>query len=275
MARQLIIIGSILWVGFILGCGGQTIPSKPAEFEGPCSITLIRIPQGKQMIGTDNSRAESYEHPATVFVLDYVLYMGATEVTFGQYREVMGSLPEGIFREECDMNTPAYVGYEEAVAFCRAYAVLLEQATREKWKCRLPTEAEWEYAACYGRDWREDWWPTEKELDRLAYYGGGAFRDEEKYPQDVGFMEPSPLGLYDMFGNEFEFCDGWLTESVVTMLQQRKDKPNSPSRSDGPRGNWRPMRGGDNWSPAEDCRPSRRHGWEESVHAGFRIVALP
>jgi len=264
------------------GCGVSGLQSYPGTIE--CGgVTLILVPKGERVIGTNNSRAMPQERPACLYRLDKVLYIGQTEVTVAQCRALLHGIPF----EDLPLDAPALVEWKEAKKFCARFQDLLEHETGRRWEVRLPWEAEWEYAARYGRPPMEDWWPTAigegwfgEENYGLWDHAWFAANSEGKLVHPVAQKKPNPLGLYDMLGNVPEWCEGYLTTSVTTMLKEmgKPDSAFSPQSSyyygaDG--FNWlcRPARGdGGLCATEDDCRPSSRMPHST---VGFRIVALP
>ena len=272
----------LIALALVLG-GCVTSPRRDLSPSIRCKgITLILVPQGERIIGTNNSRALPWERPAIRFRLDYPLYIGMTEVTVGQFHALMGTRAHPIdtpgpyyvrprFRDDLAANTPAFCSWEHAVYFCKRLEKVLAKQTGRRWECRLPREAEWEYAAVFGHPADQEWWPREHELYGYEVYDHGG-PDARKGFQPVATKKPNALGLYDMLGNWDEWCDGRLTESVTTMVSDgwRADCPKSLLwASQGPR----PSRGGSFVSGVEDCRPSRRSG--SHAPTGFRVAALP
>ena len=134
----------------------------------------------------------------------------ATEVTVGQYAAFVRRRPATRARPVPDYpqapDHPAvHVTWHDAAAFC-------------DWAGgRLPTEAEWEYAARAGHDGRVYWWGDELTRD-YANFGtpeccsgatGGA--DAWLNTAPVGSFPPNDFGLHDMTGNVWEWVDGWIT----------------------------------------------------------------
>jgi len=243
-------------------------------------VTLVLVPQGTRSIGTNNSRAERGEAPAFKFELNYVLYMGATEITAKQFRFLMGTYIRPIGRSRIYANPdfgddypnthPAFCKWEVADEFCKRFEDVLEEQTGWEWECRLPKEAEWEYAARFGRPAWEDWWPSDRYLHEHEWYRGNAGGDF----RPVATKKPNPLGLYDMLGNIHEWCDGRLADHEALKVACGGKLLESVER-DGLYGG-RPIRGGGLFNDDDKCRPSRRNGWGTTTHtAGFRIVAVP
>jgi|GEM_PF-2637211 len=150
-----------------------------------------------------------------------------------------------------------YVSWHGAVA----YADWLSEITRSKF--RLPTEAEWEYAARGGIYSKGHPYSGGKEVSELAWYDDNTKQDTEP----VGKKLPNELGLYDMSGNVWEWCGDWYG-------QYTKEAKTNPKGSD--KGVYRVIRGG-SWDDfAIHLRVSARY-WnvvfvEGSHNIGFRLV---
>jgi len=118
--------------------------------------------------------------------------MDATEVTQGQYDSVMGTNPSNF--SACGDDCPVEgVSWEEADNYCLRLGK------------RLPTEAEWEWAARGGSTTAWWWGSTGNEVDRYAWYDGNS--GDSTHP--VGQKEANGFGLYDMAGNVAEWTSDW------------------------------------------------------------------
>lgn len=204
--------------------------APPSEPQGgatrvlePSGITLVYVPGGEFTMGTsvDDDMGFADERPAhTVYVDGY--WMAQTEVTNAQYWRFMEAggystreywTEEGWqWREEKGVAQPwswkdgslngpqqpvVAVSWHEAAAFA-AWA-----------GGRLPTEAEWEYAARGGPLSKGYRYAGSDDADEVAWYHGTS----EGHTEHVGQKQPNELGLYDMSGNAWEWCADWYDEA--------------------------------------------------------------
>jgi len=135
---------------------------------------------------------------------------------------------------------------------------------------RLPTEAEWEFAARGGNKNRGYKFSGSDSVDAVAWYYENS--GEDSHP--IGKKQPNELGLYDMSGNAWEWCNDWFDDNYYEECHQKgtiKD-PKGPSSSPVEA---RVLRGG-SWSNAgRDCRAAVRSGYVPDVwvnYVGFRVV---
>ncbi len=183
-------------------------------------------------------------------------YMGETEVTWALWKAVMGNNPS-LFKGD---NLPVeWVTWTDAQEFIEK----LNRLTGRTF--RLPTEAEWEYAARGGSKSRGYKYSGSNSLDAVAWYDGNS--GEKTHP--VKGKQANELGLYDMSGNVYEWCSDWYG-SYGTSSQ--RDPGGSNTGSD------RVLRGGCWKSYAQGCRVSYRSGSTPSSYGsdlGFRLVFVP
>ena len=187
--------------------------------------------------------ADEVRHQETVG--DY--YIGETEVTQALWEVVMHKNRSK--QKGADMPVE-YVTYEQIQEFI---ARLNKMSGRH---FRLPTEAEWEYAARGGRQSKGYLYAGSDNPDEVAYTLTHDFDDHHKR---VAQLKPNELGLYDMSGNVWEFCEDWY----------RKTPTSKPS------GNFHVMRGGSYDCDARYSRVTNRFMYDvrrRRMEVGFRLV---
>ena len=162
--------------------------------------------------------------------------IGETEVTQALWKAVMGSNPSNWQGD----NLPV-----EKVSWndCQTFIRNLNQLTGETF--RLPTEAEWEFAAKGGRQSRGFTYSGNTNLDNVAWYSNNS--GYETHP--VATKSPNELGIYDMSGNVWEWCQDWYG-SYSSSAQTNPTGPASGSN--------RVNRGGGWYSNAANCRTANR-----------------
>jgi len=251
--------------------GGEPSPVKTKS-----GVEMVRVPGGWFTMGSD--REDAIDEPAhRVYVSSFLI--DKYEVTQEEYERVMGVNPS---RHKGAANPVEQIRWADAVKYCnaRSRAEGLRPAYDPKtWRCdfeadgyRLPTEAEWEYAARAG-------------TRTARYFGNGGSRlklhawfkeNSTRGPQPVGLKEPNPWGLHDVYGNVWEWCHDFYAEDYYRHSPERD--PRGPET-----GQNRVVRGGC-WNSRPDmCRSAYRHyedpGYTDvcfgkDVHGfvGFRCV---
>ena len=158
------------------------------------SFEMIPVEGGTFRMGSyDGVSDEKPVHYVTLS--DYAI--GKTEVTQALWKAVMGSNPS---KFKGDDNLPV-----ESVNWhdCQDFISKLNQLTGKQF--RLPTEAEWEYAARGGNRSKGYKYSGNNDIDAVAWYGGNS--GDKTHP--VGTKHPNELGIYDMSGNVLEWCQDW------------------------------------------------------------------
>jgi len=208
-------------------------------------VFVISAPPGMVFVagGTFQmgSNSESDEKPIhTVTISGF--FMDKTEVTQAEYRKVMGKNPSNF--SGCDDCPVENVSWNDA----NAYA--------QKVGKRLPTEAEWEYAARGGGN---------NDLNTPGWYNNNS--GSKTHP--VAQKQPNELGLYDMSGNVWEWCSDWYNDSYYYRSSPKNDPQGSNS------GSTRVLRGG-GWNVnVNRCRVAdRNYSYPENRvnRIGFRLV---
>ena len=257
-------------------------------------IEMLLVPPGDFVMGMSpgDTLAMEDERPAHMVTITKPFYLGRTEVTQGQWTEVMGYnqsyFQEAYYRIETDGETDAKVGelmragntLEEAQAKAGAGKLVetfsatwpLETITLNemapylmKTGLRLPTEAEWEYACRAGV--RE---PLYGPLDDIAWYSGNS----QKKSHPVGGKNPNALGFYDMIGNVWEWCSDWYSSDYYATCENGVTDPTGPSINA-----FRVARGGSWDHVSKNCRASFRENHfmpdPRITDFGFRVARNP
>lgn len=247
------------------------------------TIEKVLIPAGTfQMGSTGAYLGSSDEFPVHTVTISRAFYMSKYEVTQKQYQAVMGNNPSYFAGETLPVER---VTWYNAVAFCNVLSQLEGKTpcytvngtnVTCNWDAngyRLPTEAEWEYAAKAGTT--TDFYngsltnpsctPIDANLDNIAWYCGNS--NETTHP--VGQKQPNAFGLYDMTGNVWEWCWDWWSNSYssTTVID-----PTGAST-----GSYRVYRGGSWYGNADQCRSTYREYRTPSFnydYIGFRIVRV-
>ncbi len=213
----------------------------------------VKAPQGMVYVagGTFQmgSNSESDEKPIhTVTVSSF--YMDKTEVTQAEYRKVMGKNPSNF--SGCDDCPVEQVSWHDAVAYANKVGK------------RLPTEAEWEYAARGGNKSKGYKYSGSNDLDAVGWYNSNS--RSKTHP--VAQKQPNELGLYDMSGNVWEWCSDWYVKGYYSSSPQ--NDPQGPNS-----GASRVLRGGSWGNSAFDCRVAYRYRSNPDgryYYLGFRLV---
>ncbi|NCD35173.1 MAG: formylglycine-generating enzyme family protein [Spartobacteria bacterium] len=202
------------------------------------TLEMVYIEPGTFMMGSPRSEAGRSEDEAQHRVtLTKGYWIGKYEVTQAQWETIMGTNPS---KFKGAMNPVETVSWDDCQVFIEKLNVRNSGDT-----FRLPTEAEWEFAARGGNKSRGTVYSGGNELNAVGWYEGNS----GKQAHEVGTKEPNELGLYDMSGNVWEWCSDWYGDYSV-LAQVDPQGVNS--------GSYRVVRGGGWGSGADYCRVAGR-----------------
>ena len=250
----------LLVMGFKINQGGNNPYSK--TITNSIGMKFVRIKPGQFMMGSPvNEEGKFDNEPYHSVRLTREFYMQTTEVTQEQWKAVMGNNPSfNSFDTQCPVEN---VSWEDTREFIRR----LNQMEKTK-KYRLPTEAEWEYAAragtttaFYNGGIHELKCGYDINLDKMGWYCGNSYY--ATHP--VALKQPNAWGLYDMHGNLWEWCQDWYTNNL-------NDGIDPVGSSEGQK---RVIRGGAFIGIARHCRSASRNCYDPGVRdgvIGFRLA---
>jgi formylglycine-generating enzyme required for sulfatase activity len=270
-----------LWSVLLL-CGAAWGGDLPPEMTNSIGMKLVRIDAGRFTMGSSGAplpealvtkphfrTGDFDEQPAHEVRISKPFLMGAHEVTNAQYEQfdpAHKQLRGKLEFSKADNEAVVFVSWEEAVAFCRWLS------RKEGRTYRLPTEAEWEYAAragtttpfhtgdtlpaAYRKNQRLTWFPAPRQLSA-----------EEVVPLNVGLTPPNAWNLFDMHGNVEEWTHDWYGPYEAGFQVDPVGRA---------RGDFRVTRGGSHGTDIYYLRSANRSGTlpeDKSWLIGFRVVA--
>ena len=241
---------------------------------------MVFVQGGTYQMGSNDG--ESDEKPVhEVYVDDF--YIGKYEVTVAEFKEFIDTTSyktdaekkgkswiydeswkekngvtwkcdvKGNIRSKSDYNHPViHVSWNDAKAYC-------------EWKGRrLPTEAEWEFASHGGNESRGYKYSGSNSIYEVAWFSGNSGNKMHK----VGIKKANELGIYDMTGNVWEWCNDWYSKKYYK--DSMKENPQGPNR-----GKYRILRGGSWCSKDNRCLSTERNDdnpVNSYSHKGFRLA---
>ena len=217
-------------------------------------FTMVAVKGGTFTMGATSEQGsdvwdfEKLAHQVTLS--DY--YIGQTEVTQALWKAVMGSNPSRRIGDNLPVEN---VSWDD----CQVFIQKLNQLTGKQF--RLPTEAEWEYAARGGRKSRGYKYAGGNNIDSVAWCDGNS--GNETHP--VATKQANELGIYDMSGNVLEWCSDWCGDYTSS---SQSDPQGSSS------GSFRVIRGGCYYNFARNCRVSYRISNTLDYRSGYLGLRL-
>ena len=164
------------------------------------SFEMIYIEGETFDMGSEGRDAYRWEKPVHKVGLDS-FYMGKFPVTQAVWKAVMGTEHNPSFYHG-DLRPVETVSWEN----CEQFIQRLNEETGKNY--RLPFEAEWEYAARGGWLSQRYLYAGSDKLNEVGWY----VENSDRETKDVGLKHPNELGLYDMSGNVWEWCQDWYSE---------------------------------------------------------------
>jgi formylglycine-generating enzyme required for sulfatase activity len=263
---------------------------------------MVYVPGGSFEMGKDLGTGGGNDVTAVHTVTVSGFYIGKYEVTQAQYQAVMGSLPSSLTTGNNygrgDNYPVYYVNWYEALVFCNklsmtegltpAYRIsnstnpddwgVVPTSSNATWNAvevvsgstgyRLPTEAQWEYAAKGGNTGEAFTYSGSDTVGDVAWYYDGSSGSSTYGAKAVGTKAPNGLGIYDMSGNVNEWCWDWY--GSINYSSSTQTDPTGASS-----GTLRVLRGG-NWDgTATGARSVNRnyyYPYNRYYYLGFRLV---
>ena len=269
------VIAVSLWLGV-----GASISSAqpPKEITNSIGMKLVLIPKGQFMMGSPRyeeggSDYETHQHEVEI---SEEYYLGVYEVTQAQYMRVMGTNPswftedtEAVLRNGLGADPRWFkkssgqrsvsavhpverVSWEDAVEFCKKLSELPEEKKTGR-TYRLPTEAEWAHACLAGSKSAWSYFDKDSDLLDYAWFGGNS----KGHSHPVGEKKPNEWGLYDMYGNVWEWCSDL-----------------NGAYPEGAKGGWFRVARGGGWGGGRQIR-GRLGPSDRGNDFGFRVALSP
>ena len=270
MKQTLLIITALM---LVVGCGSsEKEPEEETKAEEQAAVEkepekepigMVFVEGGTFQMGSNSGYSD--EKPVhSVTVSDFNI--SKTEVTFEQY----DAFCDATGRDKPDDegwgrgNRPViYVDWQDAFDYCE----WMSKTTGETY--RLPTEAEWEYAARGGSKSKGYTYSGSNTISSVGWYDDNS--RSKTHP--VAQKQPNELGLYDMSGNVWEWCSDWYSDSYYR--SSPKNDPQGPNSGSGRVRSGRVLRGGSGGFNVNYCRVadrSRNNPDYRNLNYGVRLV---
>jgi len=222
------------------------------ELKENVQLEMVFVEGGTFVMGNDAGNTDA--KPAhQVKLTDFLI--GKYELTQSQWNAIVDSNPSKVECAECPLSDMSWVQLQEFIE-------KLNKRTGKKF--RLPTEAEWEYAAQGGKKSKGFQYSGSDSIAELGWldFNSGA----KAHP--VGLLKPNELGLFDMNGNAWELCEDWYDPKYYKRSPTENPVNTKPAK-------YRVSRGASWMSPPHYCQRNYRntdHPHHKRGNGGFRLV---
>jgi formylglycine-generating enzyme required for sulfatase activity len=245
-------------------CGAPALSVRTVEFAPAVAMSFVRLAPDAYLRGSHESeggrdRDEGPQHDVT---LSRSFWLGTHEVTQAQWTAVMGENPAVFRRGEDAPQRPV-----ESISWGDGQRFIAKLGALGLGKFRLPTEAEWEFAARAGTTTRYPWGDDLKEVETHAHAWANSRSYAVTHP--VGTKKPNGWGLFDMHGGVWEWCSDWYGPYADGAQRD----PTGPAS-----GRERVFRGGSWYDFPTSLRSANRHRHTPGGRypaVGLRLVYVP
>ena len=258
--RNIFFLSLSLCMVFSQGSSAKSWASSNT-YKNSIGMEFILIPAGSFTMGTSRNfkNAEVDQLPRHKVTITEPFYLGKYEVTQEQWVAVMGTNPSHFKGARRPVENVSWYDVKQFIK------KLNEMEKTEKY--RLPTEAEWEYAARAGGKRSYCFGDNLGDLDLCMWF----YTNSNAKTHDVGELKPSIWGFYDMHGNVWEWCSDWYGFDYYSKSPEKDPQ--------GPGGGTLKIERGGGWdSLPYACRSAYRNGLfphQKNSALGFRVVRMP